>query len=106
MVGYLPLLAAENFLANSRLASFMSQYHDSVSTSPWADARPSAWTSLMNTKRPAKFWPPLTMPNSAPCLIELMVSPPALASPMTFAFEDCACRRNDEKSLVLIGWRT
>jgi len=32
------------------------------------------------------------MPNSAPCLIELMVSPPALASPMTLAFDAYATR--------------
>ena len=49
---------------------------------------------------------PATMPNSAACLIELMVSPPALASPMIFAFEDCACSRNDEKSVPGNGWRT
>ena len=43
------------------------------------------------------------MPNSAACLIELMVSPPALASPMICAFEACACSRKEEKSVVLIG---
>jgi hypothetical protein len=42
--------------------------------------------SLMKISRPASFWPPSTMPNSDACLIELMVSPPALASPMIFAF--------------------
>ncbi len=46
------------------------------------------------------------MPNSAPCLIAFVVSPPAFASPMIFAFDDCACRRNDEKSEVFSGWRT
>ena len=25
---------------------------------------------------------------------------------MTLAFDACACSKNDEKSLVLIGWRT
>src|SRR5258707_4512048 len=54
----------------------------------------------------ASFWPPATMPNSAACLIALVVSPPALASPITFAFEDCACSRNDEKSEVLSGCLT
>ena len=38
------------------------------------------------------------MPNSCACLIEFVVSPPALASPMILAFEACACNRNDEKS--------
>ena len=52
----------------------------------------------MKTSRPASFWPPLTMPNSAACLIELIVSPPALARPMTLAPDACACSRNDEKS--------
>ncbi len=46
------------------------------------------------------------MPNSEACLIELIVSPPALARPMICAFEACACSRNDEKSLVLIGCLT
>ena len=35
----------------------------------------------------------MDVPNSAACLIELMVSPPALASPMIFAFDCCACSR-------------
>ena len=47
--------------------------------------------------------PPSTMPNSAACLIELMVSPPAFARPMIFAPEDCACNKNAEKSCVLSG---
>ena len=55
----------------------------SVSTRPCAVWRPSAWTSVMKTSSPASFWPPWVMPNSAACLIELMVSPPALASPIT-----------------------
>src|SRR5215831_13474447 len=93
-------------LVQARLVSFASQYQVSVSVRPCAVGSPSAATSLANTSRPANFWPPLTMPNSAPCLIELMVSPPALARPITFALDDCACSRNDEKSLVLSGWRT
>ena len=44
------------------------------------------------------------MPNSAADLIVLIVSPPAFAMPMIFAFEVCACSRNDEKSEVLMGW--
>lgn len=65
---------------------------------PCATFRPSELTSLMNIRRPASRWPPLTMPNSAACLIEFVVSPPALARPTIFAFEACACSRNDEKS--------
>ena len=50
-----------------------------------------------------QLWPPSTMPNSAACLIELMVSPPALARPITFAPEPCAWSRKEEKSAVLSG---
>ena len=46
------------------------------------------------------------MPNSAACLIELVVSAPALARPMILAFEACACSRNDEKSEVPSGCLT
>ncbi len=46
------------------------------------------------------------MPNSAACLIEFVVSPPALARPMIFAFDACACSRNELKSCVLSGART
>ena len=56
--------------------------------------------SVMNTSSPASFWPPATSPNSPACLIELMVSPPALAKPTTLAPEPCACSRKDEKSVV------
>src|SRR5437773_1157913 len=105
MVGNLPaaLRSACQRLVQARLASFMSQYQVSVSVRPCAVGRPSALTSLANTSRPANFWPPLTMPNSAPALIALMVSPPAFARPIIFALDDCACSRNEEKSLVLIG---
>src|SRR5215468_613626 len=90
-------------LVQARLVSFASQYQVSVRVRPWAVLRPSAFTSLANTNRPAIFWPPLTMPNSAACLIELIVSPPALARPTTLAFDDWACSRNDEKSFVFSG---
>src|SRR5262247_4942212 len=103
MVGNLLGRSACQRLVQARLASLASQYQVSVRVRPCAVCKPSALTSLANTSRPANFCPPLTMPNSAPCLIELMVSPPALARPMTLAFDACACRRNDEKSLVLIG---
>jgi hypothetical protein len=46
------------------------------------------------------------MPNSAACLIEFEVSRPALAKPMTLARDPWACRRKDEKSGALRGWRT
>ena len=46
------------------------------------------------------------MPNSPACLIELIVSPPALARPMTLALEACACSRKDEKSVPGKGVRT
>ena len=46
------------------------------------------------------------MPNSAACLIELVVSPPALASPMIFALDDCACSRKEEKTELLSGCLT
>src|SRR6476646_11436151 len=103
MVVNLPGRSCCQRLVQVRLLSLASQYQVSVNVRPCAVCSPSAFTSLANTSSPANFCPPLTMPNSAPCLIELMVSPPALARPMTFAFEDCACSRNDEKSLVLIG---
>src|SRR5581483_11300587 len=100
MVGNLPGRYCCQRLVQARLVSLASQYQVSVRVSPCAVGSPSAATSLANTRRPANFCPPLTMPNSAPALIELIVSPPALASPITFAFDVCACKRNDEKSLV------
>src|ERR1700716_127258 len=103
IVGYVPAPSCCQRWVHVRLVSFMSQYQVSVSARPCAVGRPSAATSLANTSRPARFCPPLAMPNSAACLIELMVSPPALASPITLALEACACSRNDEKSLVLSG---
>ena len=70
----------------------------SVRTRPCAASSPRPCTSESVIRRPASFWPPLTMPNSAACLIELVVSRPALARPMIFAFELCACSRKEEKS--------
>src|ERR1043166_1462081 len=106
MVGNLPGRSTCQRLVQARLTSLASQYQVSVRVRPCAVARPSAFTSLANTKSPANFCPPLTIPNSAPALIELMVSPPALASPMTLAFDVWACSRNDEQSLVLSGGGT
>src|SRR3974390_2609924 len=106
MVGNLPGRSCCHRLVQARLLSLASQYQVSVKVSPCAVGRPSATTSLAKTSRPANFCPPLTMPNSAPCLIELIVSPPALARPTTFALEACACSRKEEKSLVLRGCRT
>jgi len=51
----------------------------------------------------ASFWPPAVKPNSDACLIELMVSPPAFASAMTFAFDACAVSKGDAKSAVPTG---
>src|ERR1700739_4815375 len=101
MVGNLPGRSACQRLVQARLVSFMSQYQVEGRTRPCAVFRPSAWTSEMNTNKPAKYWPPAVMPHSPPCLIELMVSPPALARTMIFACDCCACSRNEEKSELL-----
>src|SRR5476651_1100824 len=105
MFGILPaeLRSLSQRLVQARLASLRSQYQVSVSIKPCAVCKPSAPTSGANTSNPARLWPPLTMPNSAACLIALIVSPPAFARPMTLALDDCACSRNEEKSLLLIG---
>src|SRR6516162_9467756 len=98
-VGGKPLaFRAMNRLANAREGSSLSQYHADVMVRPCATFRPNEWISDRNTSSPASFCPPATMPNSPACLIELMVSPPALAKPMTFAFEACACSKYEEKS--------
>ena len=55
---------------------------------------------------PARFCPPLVMPNSDACLMELMVSPPALASATILALEACACSRKELKSVPGNGVRT
>src|SRR5258708_29000802 len=107
MVGHLPaaLRSSCQRLVQARLLSLPSQYQLSVSDKPCAVCRPSALTSLANTRRPAIFCPPLTMPNSAACLIELIVSPPALARPITLAFDDSAGRRDGAKATVVSGRR-
>src|SRR5258706_16082341 len=103
MVGNLPRRSACHRLVQARLLSFMSQYQVSVRASPCAVGKPSAATSLANTKRPARLWPPLVMPNSAAWLIGVMVAPPAMAGPMPLARDDFACSRNEEKALLLNG---
>src|SRR5690348_5304190 len=45
---------------------------------PCATSRLRVLTSLMKTSNPANFCPPRTTPNAAACLMELMVSAPAL----------------------------
>ena len=50
-----PCSAARTFLANSRLASFRSQYQDSVKIRPCAVCRPSACTSVMKTSSAGKI---------------------------------------------------
>src|SRR6266446_132206 len=101
-VGNFPGRSTCQRLVHARFASFMSQYHASVRTSPCAVGKPSAFTSLAHKRRLAMLCPPLRMPNSAAPLMELIASPPALARPITFALDACACRRKEEKSLVLI----
>gem|GEM_PF-4905802 len=59
----------------------------------------------MKRSSPASFCPPSTIPSLAACVIELIVSPPALARPMTFALEACAYDRKGEKSAVSSGAR-
>ncbi|MNV62362.1 hypothetical protein D3C71_1549060 [compost metagenome] len=70
---------------------------------PCARCSPRPCTSGRKISRPANRCPRFTMPNSAACLIALMVSLPALAKPMTLAFDAWACSRKDEKSGVFIG---
>jgi hypothetical protein len=76
-----------------------------VSRSPCAACGPSACTSVMKIASAAilNFF---VNPNSCACLSELLVSLPPLASAITSAPDACACRRNDEKSDVLVGCRT
>src|SRR3979411_419711 len=60
-------------------------------------------TSLMNNRKATRVCPPWLMPNSFACLTALMVSPPALARPITLDLEFCACSRNEAKSEVPSG---
>src|SRR6187455_3464331 len=98
-------ILSKNLRAQARVSGLWFQYQLSVRYMPWVVARPSEWMSLMNTSRPASFID-LVMPNSLAALIELIVSPPALARPRIWALLPCACSRNDEKSLADNGWRT
>ena len=45
-------------------------------------------------------------PNSAACLAALMKSRPVEANAITFAPDDCACSKYEEKSVVPSGCRT
>src|SRR3954453_10427512 len=92
-------------LLQARDSADWFQYQLSVRYMPWVALRPSECTSLMNISNPASFIV-LVMPNSLAALIELIVSPPALARPRICALLCCACSRNDEKSLAESGWRT
>ncbi len=56
------------------------QYQPSVRYMPCVVGKPRLWMSLMNISRPASFMF-LVTPNSLAALIELIVSPPAFASP-------------------------
>ena len=90
----------------ARVSSLRSQYQPSVRVRPCAALMPRPWTSDRVKSKAASFWPPSVMPYSAACLIEFEVSRPALASPITCAFDPCACNRNEEKSWPDRGWRT
>src|SRR4051812_8398690 len=96
---------SKNFFDQARVSADWFQYQLSVRYMPWVAFRPSECTSLMNISRPASFIV-LVMPNSLAALTELIVSPPALARPRMSALLDCACSRNDEKSLADSGCRT
>ena len=80
----------------------MSQYQLVVNCMPWVFFRPRLCTSVKNTSRPAIFMS-LVTPNSRAALMELMVSPPALARPRIWALEFCACSMKLEKSLAFSG---
>src|SRR5664279_1935834 len=92
-------------LSQARDSGDWFQYQLSLRYMPCVAFRPSEWTSLMNIRRPASFIV-LVTPNSLAALMALMVSPPAFARPRICALLDCACSRNDEKSLADSGWRT
>src|SRR3954470_19312652 len=96
---------SKNFFDQARVSADWFQYQLSVRYMPWVALRPSECTSLMNISSPASFID-LVMPNSLAALIALIVSPPALARPRICALLDCACSRNDEKSLADSGCLT
>src|SRR5207245_2460245 len=96
---------SKNLRLHVRVSALWFQYQLSVRYMPCVVFRPSEWMSLMNTSKPASFIV-LVTPNSLAALIELIVSPPALASPRICALLDCACSRNDEKSLADSGCLT
>src|SRR5829696_3106018 len=98
-------ILSKNRRDHARVSAFWLQYQLSVRYMPWVVLSPSEWMSLMNTSRPASFID-LVTPNSFAALIELIVSPPAFARPRICALLDCACSRNDEKSLADSGCRT
>src|SRR4029450_3757914 len=96
---------SKNLRLQARVSGLWFQYQLSVRYMPCVVLRPSEWMSLMNTSRPASFIV-LVMPNSLAALIELMVSPPALARPRICALLACACSRKEEKSLADSGCLT
>ena len=96
------LTFSKNLRLQARVSASRFQYQLSVRYMPWVVFRPSEWMSLMNMSRPASFMV-LVMPNSLAALIELVVSPPALARPMILALEACACSTKDDRSGVASG---
>src|SRR3954451_3215345 len=65
---------------------------------PLRDLQPERVDVGLIDEKGGELLPTLVMPNSDACLTALMVSPPALASPITLAPDPWACRRNEEKS--------
>src|SRR3954465_1890791 len=99
------LTLSKNLRPQARVSASRFQYQLSVRYMPWVVFRPSEWMSLMNISRPASFMV-LVMPNSLAALMELMVSPPALARPRICALDACACSMKEEKSDADNGCRT
>ena len=83
------LVFSKNLRPKARVRSSRFQSQLEVSSRPSVFFNPRLWMSVINTSRPASFMV-LVMPNSRAALIELMVSPLALANPRISAFEFCA----------------
>src|SRR5436190_15732150 len=81
MLGGFPPLRARKRLVQARVASSRSQKKVSAAVKPCAASRPSAWVSGNCSRSAATRWSPRRpKPNSAACLMALMVSPPAFVS--------------------------
>ncbi len=71
-----------------------------MNTTPWHACNPSASMLLMENTSPASFVPLPISPNSAACLMQLVVSSPALPRQTTLAPLACADTSALEKSVV------